>query len=73
VLTLTVNHTDFNPVRLYPILLSIETKKHGKEQERANLQMAVWLAAQWASLQRAALISIRASRRGNVLNNTASP
>ena len=64
--TLTVNHTDFNPVRLNPILLSIETKKHGKEQERANLQMAVWLAAQWTSLQRVALISIRASRRRNV-------
>jgi hypothetical protein len=63
--TLTVNHTDFNPMRLHPIMLSIETKKPGKEQERANLQMAVWLAAQWASLQRAVLISIRASRREN--------
>lgn len=61
--TMTVNHTDFQPVQFQPIVISIETKKPGKETERTELQMAVWLAAQWASLQEAALISIEISRR----------
>lgn len=61
--TMTVNHTDFQPVQFQPIVISIKTKKPGKETERTELQMAVWLAAQWASLQEAALISIEISRR----------
>lgn len=60
--TLTVNHTDFRPTQLCPILLSIETKKPGKELDNANLQIGVWHAAQWASLRRGAFLSICRSR-----------
>ncbi|KAM0426050.1 hypothetical protein ACHAPT_008681 [Fusarium lateritium] len=49
--TLTVNHTDFAPVQLTPIVLSIETKRPGKELDAAQLQMGVWHTAQWAFLQ----------------------
>lgn len=49
--TLTVNHTDFAPLQLSPIILSIETKRPGKELDAAQLQMGVWHAAQWAFLR----------------------
>ncbi|KLO91936.1 uncharacterized protein LW93_14832 [Fusarium fujikuroi] len=49
--TLTVNHTDFAPLQLSPIVLSIETKRPGKELDAAQLQMGVWHAAQWAFLR----------------------
>jgi hypothetical protein len=48
--TLTVNHTDFMPLQLTPIALSIETKRPGKELDAAQLQMGVWHAAQWMFL-----------------------
>jgi hypothetical protein len=71
--TTTVNHTDFRPVQLHPIVISIETKKPGTEPEQSGLQLAVWLTAQWASLQQAAYVSIRASRRReNVSSDEAS-
>lgn len=35
--TRTVNYTDFTPFQLYPIILSIEIKKPGKETDDANL------------------------------------
>ncbi|KAF4343540.1 hypothetical protein FBEOM_2449 [Fusarium beomiforme] len=49
--TLTVNHSDFAPLQLSPIVLSIETKRPGKELDAAQLQMGVWHAAQWAFLR----------------------
>lgn len=49
--TLTVNHTDFAPMQLSPIVLSIETKRPGKELDAAQLQMGVWHTAQWAFLE----------------------
>ncbi|KAM0247353.1 hypothetical protein ACHAQJ_009887 [Trichoderma viride] len=49
--TLTINHTDFEPIQLRPLLLSIETKKPGIEWEKAQLQIGVWHAAQWAFLR----------------------
>ncbi|KAI5460106.1 hypothetical protein BGZ63DRAFT_360102 [Mariannaea sp. PMI_226] len=49
--TLSVNHTDFAPLQLSPIALSIETKRPGKELNTAQLQMGVWHAAQWKFLQ----------------------
>ncbi|KAL7783409.1 hypothetical protein V8C37DRAFT_49455 [Trichoderma ceciliae] len=48
--TLSINHTDFQPLQLRPLLLSIETKKPGIEGEKAQLQIGVWHAAQWAFL-----------------------
>ncbi|KAL6871969.1 hypothetical protein J3F83DRAFT_733295 [Trichoderma novae-zelandiae] len=49
--TLSINHTDFEPLQLRPIILSIETKKHGAESDKAQLQIGVWHAAQWNFLQ----------------------
>ncbi|KPM35264.1 hypothetical protein AK830_g11308 [Neonectria ditissima] len=49
--TLSVNHTDFPPIQLRPIVLSIETKRPGKELDMAQLQMGVWHAAQWKFLR----------------------
>lgn len=66
--TLSVNHTDFAPLQLRPILLSMETKTPGKEFDAANLQMGVWHAAQWSFLTLAAAHSIRAGRaRGQLV------
>ncbi|CAG9950432.1 unnamed protein product [Clonostachys rosea f. rosea IK726] len=51
--TQTVNHTDYRPLQLRPITLSIETKRPGKDLDAAQLQMGVWHAAQWRFLQSA--------------------
>lgn len=48
--SLTVNHTDFEPLQFKPIVLSVETKKPGKELDTANLQLGIWHAAQWSFL-----------------------
>ncbi|EWY79577.1 hypothetical protein FOYG_17271 [Fusarium oxysporum NRRL 32931] len=60
--TLSVNHTDFTPLQLRPVTLSIETKKPDKELDAANLQMGIWHAAQWSFLTSAVGLSIRASQ-----------
>ncbi|KAM0425799.1 hypothetical protein ACHAPT_009050 [Fusarium lateritium] len=49
--TLSVNHTDYAPLQLRPIVLSIETKRPGKDLDMAQLQMGVWHAAQWRFLR----------------------
>ncbi|KAI1826702.1 hypothetical protein F4861DRAFT_41828 [Xylaria intraflava] len=49
--TMTVNHTDFETIQHRPLLLSIETKRPGVEWERAQIQIGVWHAAQWAFLR----------------------
>jgi hypothetical protein len=46
--TQTVNHTDFEFISAHPLLLSIETKKPGVHWYKAQLQMGLWHAAQWA-------------------------
>ncbi|KAF5022185.1 hypothetical protein F66182_5772 [Fusarium sp. NRRL 66182] len=51
--TLTVNHADFAPLQLSLVLLSVETKRPGKELDAAQLQMGVWHAAQWSFLRSA--------------------
>lgn len=48
--TQTVNHTDFEPIGMRPLLLSIETKKPGVHWDKAQLQMGLWHAAQWSFL-----------------------
>ncbi|KAF5665551.1 hypothetical protein FDENT_12570 [Fusarium denticulatum] len=48
---LYLNPTDFAPLQLSPIVLSIETKRPGKELDAAQLQMGVWHAAQWSFLR----------------------
>lgn len=46
-----VNHTAFTPLASHPISLSIETKRHGGDGRRADVQMAAWQAAQWSFLE----------------------
>lgn len=49
--TLTVNHTDFEPLQLRPLVLSIGTRRPGVEWDKAQLQMGAWHASQWAFLR----------------------
>lgn len=46
----SVNHTAFGPLCHYPISLSIETKRHGGDVRKADVQLATWQAAQWTFL-----------------------
>ncbi|RSL92416.1 hypothetical protein CEP52_013833 [Fusarium oligoseptatum] len=46
----SINHTAFDPLRSYPICLSIETKKYGGDLKKADLQLCSWQAAQWTLL-----------------------
>ncbi|KAI0502719.1 hypothetical protein F5B22DRAFT_104120 [Xylaria bambusicola] len=55
----TINHTDFYPVSMRPIVLSIETKKPGVHWEAAQLQIGIWHAAQWAFLRWAVVDKLR--------------
>ena len=61
--TCTVNHTDFQFLQLRPILMGIETKSAGKGDEKAHLQIGVWLAAQWEFLVCAADLSLEETGR----------
>lgn len=58
-ITQTVNHTEYSALQLSPIVLSIETKRHGKDLDVAQLQMGVWHAAQWKFLQSAVEVMAR--------------
>jgi hypothetical protein len=49
--TLSINHTNFEPIQHRPLLLSIETKRPGVDGDKAQLQIGVWHAAQWAFLR----------------------
>ncbi|KAL7795079.1 hypothetical protein V8C37DRAFT_415016 [Trichoderma ceciliae] len=49
--TLSINHTDFEPIQLRPLLLSIKTRSPGIEWDNAQLQIGVWHAAQWVFLR----------------------
>lgn len=61
--TLSVNHTDFPLLQLRPIVLSIETKKPGKELDAAQLQIGVWHAAHWSFLKSAVGMLLQARRQ----------
>ncbi|KAI8664776.1 hypothetical protein NCS56_00911400 [Fusarium sp. Ph1] len=47
----SVNHMAFTSLASHPISLSIETKMHGGDGRRADVQMAAWQAAQWSFLE----------------------
>ncbi|KAK7428831.1 hypothetical protein QQZ08_004601 [Neonectria magnoliae] len=47
----SVNHTAFTPLGQRPISISIETKRHGGDGRRADVQLAAWQAAQWSFLE----------------------
>ncbi|KAB8212601.1 hypothetical protein BDV33DRAFT_211232, partial [Aspergillus novoparasiticus] len=49
--TRAVNHTDFEPISMRPLLLSIETKRPGVNWDTAQLQIGAWHAAQWSFLR----------------------
>lgn len=50
-ITVSVNHTDYSPLQLRPIILSIETKRPGKDLDMAQLQIGVWQSSQWTFLR----------------------
>lgn len=47
----SINHTDFYPLRRRPIALSIKSKTTGNQLLEAEVQVGVWLAAQWRLLE----------------------
>ncbi|KAL3596037.1 hypothetical protein FPOAC2_10407 [Fusarium poae] len=47
----TINHVDSGRLNKDPIVISIETKKHGEEYGKAVTQMATWHSAQLRSLR----------------------
>ncbi|KAI1173168.1 hypothetical protein F4777DRAFT_600809 [Nemania sp. FL0916] len=47
----SINHTDYNPLRKRPLLLSIETKKPDTGNNKAQLQIGVWYSTQWSFLR----------------------
>ncbi|POS69802.1 hypothetical protein DHEL01_v211806 [Diaporthe helianthi] len=47
----SINHTDYEPLRFFPIAISIETKRPDGSEMEGSLQMGVWHAAQWNMLQ----------------------
>ncbi|CZR49466.1 uncharacterized protein FPRO_15826 [Fusarium proliferatum ET1] len=47
----TVNHTSYSGLTEFPVCVSIETKRHGGDQRRADVQTATWHASQWTFLE----------------------
>ncbi|KAK1637081.1 hypothetical protein BDP81DRAFT_218238 [Colletotrichum phormii] len=47
-----INHTDHDGLRQLPLAVSIETKRRGENQTKAEAQMGTWLSAQWNFLAR---------------------
>ncbi|KAI1411642.1 hypothetical protein F5Y13DRAFT_165459 [Hypoxylon sp. FL1857] len=47
-----INHTDYHALRRRPIVLSAESKKPGEGARNAHLQLSVWQAAHWATLEK---------------------
>ncbi|KAG7429101.1 hypothetical protein BFJ63_vAg17353 [Fusarium oxysporum f. sp. narcissi] len=47
----SVNHTTYSPLSNFPLALSIETKRYGGDQRKADVQTAAWHASQWTFLQ----------------------
>ncbi|RMJ02397.1 hypothetical protein CDV36_015336 [Fusarium kuroshium] len=48
----SINHTDYAPLLRRPVCLSIETKRTGEDWQAALEQTSIWLAAQWACLDK---------------------
>ena len=48
---LYINHTSFEPVRYRPIVVSIETKVAGNEND-ATTQLSIWVVAHFKRLQK---------------------
>ncbi|KAL7818547.1 hypothetical protein V8C26DRAFT_396622 [Trichoderma gracile] len=71
--TLSINHTIFEPLQLRPLILSIETKKHGAESDKAQLQIGVWHAAQWNFLQWAVYEKLLQQRQDNARQTPLTP
>ncbi|KAF5264448.1 hypothetical protein FOXYS1_4770 [Fusarium oxysporum] len=46
----TINHTSYSGLAQFPTCISIETKRHGGDQRRADVQTATWHASQWTYL-----------------------
>ncbi|WQF90331.1 Putative PD-(D/E)XK nuclease [Colletotrichum destructivum] len=46
----SVNHTEYAPLCLSPIAVSIETKKPGGSEDEARAQLSVWVSAQMVRL-----------------------
>ncbi|TKX19396.1 hypothetical protein C1H76_8438 [Elsinoe australis] len=47
----TLNHTDYSPTASRPIAISIETKRHGVDRPKGQLQLDVWVSAHFNWLQ----------------------
>ncbi|KAH0421531.1 hypothetical protein CcaCcLH18_13373 [Colletotrichum camelliae] len=52
--SMSINHTDYQPLRCRPIVLSIESKAEGAGISDAQSQLLIWLEAQWRVLHRLA-------------------
>ncbi|KAF6824572.1 hypothetical protein CPLU01_10770 [Colletotrichum plurivorum] len=50
----SINHTDYQPLRCRPIVLSIESKPEGSGTSDGKAQLLIWLEAQWRQLHRLA-------------------
>ncbi|KAF4971525.1 hypothetical protein FSARC_1661 [Fusarium sarcochroum] len=50
----SINHTSSPSLRAYPISVSIETKRSGDSETKAQLQMGNWQMAQWRHLSKLA-------------------
>ncbi|KAJ0304352.1 hypothetical protein Brms1b_011250 [Colletotrichum noveboracense] len=50
----SINHTDYEPLRCRPIVLSIESKPEGSGTNDGKAQLLIWLEAQWRQLHRLA-------------------
>ncbi|KAF6527919.1 hypothetical protein HZS61_008221 [Fusarium oxysporum f. sp. conglutinans] len=46
-----INHTTSGSFSSFPLALSIETKRYGGDQRKADVQTATWHASQWTFLQ----------------------
>ncbi|KAF5005409.1 hypothetical protein FDECE_8145 [Fusarium decemcellulare] len=57
-----INHTDYPPLLRRPVCLSLETKRTGEDWQVALEQTSIWLAAQWACLDK--LVGTSASATG---------
>ncbi len=51
----TINHTKAEYVRFKPIVISIETKRPGMDEDTAKVQLGVWAAAHLERLQELSL------------------
>lgn len=49
--TLSINHTDFEPLQLRPLIVSIVTEKQDADADTTQLQLGIWYSAQWRFLQ----------------------